>query len=329
MVVTKTTSAGIFDSRLYVDMNMQAARYVGEDTQINWVPAKQTSKLNAYQYKKPIFGASIGVTGAHHIGLAEDRMETPKNHNVYDLEAVQADIMYDMNDMTMDAEFLAQAKSQELWTWADQVKQSYFKGVFEKGFNAGGKGQGFRLNNGFIEQATLVENLDGVNSQLTAAGDVYLALDKIVNSIPFRLRDGKRVIIGCDDLFQRMARKALFRGATNQMSEFDMFFKELAETNPQGTDPKVGKPLIVSDKLFLNQLAGTVFTETDTLGTHSRLFAAVADPEVIEAVYSFYGMMGEKVEPTIRGVSQKWVGRLGGCVHQIEGVCYSEQITWA
>src|SRR5690606_17193805 len=119
----------------------------------------------------------------------------------------------------------------------------------------------------------------------------------------FRYRDGMQVMFGCDDLFKSKARTVLFRGATNQLSEFDLFFKELAEENPQGTANEVRKPLIVSDKLFLNLVPGATKIETDTLGTHSRLFAAVIDPEIIEAAYSFNGMVGEKEEPTIRGVS--------------------------
>jgi len=151
----------------------------------------------------------------------------------------------------------------------------------------------------------------------------------MVSSIPFRFRDGRQVIIGCDDLFRRMARKALFRGATNQISEFDLFFKELAEANPTGTANEVSKPLIVSDKLFLNLVAGTTKTEVDTVGTHSRLFSAVIDPDIIEAAYSFLGMVGEDRVNTIRGVKQKWLMRMAGCVHQPTAVCYSERITWA
>lgn len=329
MTITTTSNAGVFDARLYVDLNTRVAGYLMEDPQINWVPVHQTPKLNAYQYKKPIYGASIGVKGAHHIGVSQSMMTTPKSHKVYDLEAVEANLFYDINDMTMNVEYLAQEKAQELATWVDQCKQAYFKGVFLDGFAATGAGQGIRMNTGFIEQATLVEDLDGTNSALLAAGDVYKALDKMLGSIPFRIRDGRKVIFGCDDLFRRKARTALFRGATNQISEFDLFFKELAEANPQGTENIVGKPLIVSDKLFLNLVPGTTKTETDTVGTHSRLFAAVIDPEIIEAVYSFNGMVGEDRKNTIRGVEQKWMMRLAGCIHQAEGVVYSEQITWA
>jgi hypothetical protein len=327
--MSTTSNVGAFDIRLYQALNKIAAAYQREDPQINWLPAHQTEKLDAYEYKKPIYDESIGVHGTHKIGLSKRQMETPKKYRVYDLEGVEADIYYDMNDMTMEAEYLAQQKAQELAVWANQVKQSYFKGVFTDGFTAAGAGVGQRLNNGIIEQATLVENLNGTDSLLDAAGDVYKALDKIVGSIPFRFRDGRRVIVGCDDLFRRKARTTLFRGATNQMSEFDLFFKELAEVTPPGIDPMVAKPLIVSDKLFLNYVAGTTKTEADTNGTHSRLFAAVVDPEIIEGCFSFYGMVGEEAKPTVRGVMQKWFARLCGCVHQAEAVVYSEQITWA
>lgn len=329
MTITRTTNAGTFDARLYTDLNNMAAQYLMEDTDITWVPHKDTTKLLAPKYKKPILSASQGVVGGHTIGRANRTMYTPRNHTTYDLEDVEAWIDYDANDMALNAEYLAQEKAQELKTWVDQVKQSYFKGVFERGFDEDGKGLGFRLNDGIIEQATLVEDLNGGDSKLDAAGDVYLALDKIVNSIPFRIRQGRRVMVGCDDLFYRMAHKALFRGSTNQLSEFDLFFKELSERGPSGVDPRVQPPLLVSDKLFLNLVAGTTKTEVDTVGTHSRLFAAVLDPEVFEGVSSFYGMMGEDVIPSIRGVSQHWVARLAGAVHQTAGVTFSERITWA
>ena len=327
-MVTSTDFVGVFDDRLYTDLNGRVAKYLMEDPQLNWVPVHQTTKLNTYSYKKPIYGASIGVRGVHHVGEAEQMMETPKRYNVYDLEGVEGNIFYDMNDMTMQAEYLAQEKSQELAAWLNVCKQSYFKGVFAEGYSPAGDGLGARMNTGFVEQASLVENLNDSDSLLNAAGDVYKALDNTVGAIPYRMRDGRRVVVGCDDLFRRKARTALFRGSTNQLSEFDLFFKELGEANPTGTDPMVAKPLIVSDKLFLNTVAGATKTEVDTLGTHSRLFAAVVDPDVIEAVYSFNGLVGEDKVNTIRGVKQKWMQRLSGCVHQAEGVVYSERITW-
>jgi hypothetical protein len=251
---------------------------------------------------------------------------------------VRGDIYYDVNDMQMEGVYLVQKKAQELATWQDQVKQAIFKGVrtavptaaapTPSMYDALGAGQGVVLNDGIIEQSTLVIDLDGANSALLAAGDVYKALSKIVNSIPFRYRDGRQVIIGCDDLFVSKARTALFRGATNQISELDLFLNEQA--GPMGQNGQMVAPkLIVSNKLFLNLVAGTVMTEADTTGTHSRLFAAVIDPEILEQAYSRVGMVGEDRFNTIQAVVQNWSARCSGCVHQPLAVVYSEQITWA
>jgi hypothetical protein len=218
---------------------------------------------------------------------------------------------------------------QELWTWEQQVKQALFKGVFTQGFTAAGAGVGVRLNNGIIEQATLVEDLDGTNSQLTAAGDVYKALSKMVNAIPFRYRDGKTVVLGCDDLFASKARIALFRGATNQISEMDLFIQEQSQDAFAQNGQKVAPKLIISDALFLNKVAGTTKTEVDTLGTHSRLFAAVIDPQIIEQAYSYLGLVGEETHGSFQAIDQQWAARISGCVHDALAVRYSERITWA
>lgn len=328
MTITTTSNVGIFDESMYRALNKSAAKYFQEDPQLNWMPQAIITPIDAPQYKKPLFGASIGVKGAHSLGLPNLNMQTPKNHKIYDLEYVEGDIYYDVNDMLAEGQYLIQRKGQELSTWENQVKQSVFKGVFTEGFDADGKGQGKRLNDGIIEQATLVEDLDGTNSALVAAGDVYKALSKIVGSIPFRFRDGRQVVIGCDDLFVRKARSSLFRGATNQISELDLFLNE--QSGPLGQNGQLVLPkLIVSDKLFLNKVPGITKTETDTLGTHSRLFATVIDPEIMEQAYSRVGLVGEDRHNTIQSVVQKWAARVAGCVHQPSAVVYSEQITWA
>jgi len=329
MAPTLTSNVGVFDATLYQALNQTASRYFAEDPQLNWIPQAIVTPLDAPQYKKPIFGASIGVLGANKLSVPTSVMETPKSHYVYNLEYMQGWIKYDVNDMLMDGNYLAQMKGQEIGEWQHQVKQAVFKGVFTAGFSSAGAGVGARLNDGIIEQSTLVEDLDGTNSQLTAAGDVYKALSKMVNSIPFRFRDGKTVVLGCDDLFASQARKALFRGATNQISELDLFLQELSQDAFAQNGQKVAPKLIISDDLFLNKVAGTTKTEADTLGTHSRLFAAIIDPAIIEQAYSRVGMVGEDRKNTLVQVEQNWAARVAGCVHQPLAVRYSERITWA
>jgi len=330
MAPTLTQNVMTFDVSLYQALNQRAAKYFREDPEINWIPQAIVTPLDAPEYKKPIFGNSIGVTGETKLGLNYQKMETPRSHYVYPLNYVRGNIFYDVNDMMMEGQYLVQRKSQELATWEDQVKQAIFKGV-RTGVNtatgtptmydANGAGQGAVLNTGIIEQSTLVENLNDTDSKLTTAGDIYKALSKMMYTIPARFRSGRKVVFGCDDLLAFNARKALFRGSTNQQSEFDLFFDEWS-------DQVAGKP-IVSNKLFLNLVAGTSKTEADTIGTHSRLFAAVIDADIIEQAYSRVGMVGEDRMNSIQSVLQNWAARCSGCVHQPLAVCFSERITWA
>jgi hypothetical protein len=337
---TLTSNVMTFDQSLYQALNAQAVKYIKEDPQLNWIKQAVITPIDAPEYKKPIFGNSVGVTGQTKLGLGNQQMTTPKSHYVYNLNYVRGDIYYDVNDMMTEGQYLVQRKAQELSTWEDQVKQAIFKGVrtgvptaaspIATMYDADGLGKGAVLNTGIIEQATLVEDLDGTNSQLIAAGDVYKALSKMLGSIPFRFRDGRRVVIGVDDLFVRNARRALYRGATNQISELDLFLSE--NSGPMGQQGNIVLPrLIVSDKLFLNQVVGTTKTEADTKGTHSRIFMTVEDPagEILEQAYSRFGMVGEDRYNSIQSVVQNWSARCSGCVHQPTAVVYSEQITWA
>lgn len=329
MAPTTTSNVGVFDISMYKALNKRVSGYFQEDAQLNWLPQSIQTPLHAPLYKKPIYGASSGVKGAHSLGEPDNRMITPQSTIDYNLEYVYSDIYYDVNDMLMEGQYLVQRKAQELATFENQVKQSVMKGVFSEGFSSAGVGQGKRLNTGIIEQATLVTDLNGGDSALDAAGDVYAALSKMVESIPFRFRDGKTVVIGCDDRFAFRARGTKFRGSTNQMSELDLFLQELSTDTFAQNGQKVAPKLIVSNQMFLNTVAGTSKTETDTLGTHSRLFATVVDPEVLEQAYSFVGMVGEDKVNTIQSVVQRWASRVSGCVHQPTAVVYSEQITFA
>jgi hypothetical protein len=197
------------------------------------------------------------------------------------------------------------------------------------GYTAAGVGTGPVLNYGIIEGCSIVIDFSSsADALLDAAGDVYRALTAMVEAIPFRYRDGRVVQLGCTSGFVTKGRRALFRGATNQISELDLFLQEFSGPNAP-TGFKVAPTIIASDALFLNGVAGTTFTEVDTLGTHDRLFACIPDPNLIEQVYSRVGMVGEETHPSIQSVTQKWAARLAGCVHDSNTAKFSERITWA
>lgn len=335
-MATITTFNGFFDKTFYQALAEKAVGYFLEDPQMNWIPQAVVTPKKATEYKKPKLGASIGIRGSHKLGKADRAMETPHGDTTYNLEYLTGDIYYDGEDLLLEGKYLLQRKAQEVATWKNQVKQAVFKGVFTDGFSAAGAGQGIRLNDGIIEQATLLQNLNGIlgvggDSLLDAAGDVRLALDNMLGTIPFRYRDGRKVLIGMDDLFVRQARKALFRGVNgDQESELDIWFREHSnEVYILPGQVAEAKP-VISDALFLNTVVGATKTELDVLGTNSRLFAAVVDPTggLMEQAYSYIGPHGEKLDPLVGGLTQRYTARMSGCVHDVEAVVYSERITW-
>ena len=334
--MTDVDFVGYFDESLYTSLDEKAKMYFLEDAQLEWIPTVSTTPLHADYYKKPNYGRSVGVTGTTKLGDPINKMSTPKGTRDFKLEYVDAILSYDLNDLKEESKYLPQRKSSELKAFEDCVKQAIFKGVYkgsasEGMFTAAGLGVGQLLTNGIIEQSTLVTNINGTDSLLNAAGDVLKALDAMLAAIPFRFRDGRKVTIGVDDLFARRARNLLFRGGdSSNPSEMDVWFKEHSDDVYllRGQESAAPKPM-VSDKLFLNQVAGTVMTEVDTKGTHSRIFAAVVDEDVLGQAYSFRGMVGEQARPLVGGIDQRYAAKVKGCVFETEAVCYSEQITWA
>ena len=178
MAPTTTSNVMTFDQSFYQALNKKAGAYFKEDLQLNWIRRVVVEPNDAPEYKKPKFGNSYGVTGEAKLGLSYQKMDTPKDTIIYPLNYVRGNIGYDVNEMIMEGIYLLQKKGQELGTWEDQVKQAIFKGVrtgaptaaspVPQMYDAEGKGLGAVLNTGIIEQATLVQDLDGTNSQLIA-----------------------------------------------------------------------------------------------------------------------------------------------------------------
>ena len=324
--MSTTSNIGVLSTDFNLAMSKALLVKMEEDPQINWL-GQANLPLQADKYEKVIYGHSLGVRGAERLGGSIKAMETPKSKRLYNLYWQYGDIYYDINDLTIEGTYLAQRKAAELAKIERSIKLAAFKGVFTEGFDSAGAGAGVRMNDGIIEQASIVLDLDGTNSALVAAGDVMKALDKMQASIPFELRDGKRLIVGFDDLFAQKARTALFRGSTNQQSELDLWLAENSGAmafNGQMVNPSP----IISNALFLNTVAGTTKTETDTLGTHSRIFMAAVNPDSIEIATSFLGYVGTELSPLSQGAAQRFGAKICGCVHDTDAVVYSEQITW-
>lgn len=314
-MVSTSTNVNVFDKTLYETLSNIAAKYHRESPMINVIPEARL-EFNVEQYKTPYYGESKNVHGGRPDVLS-DKMETAKNYKIFELKDVYATLYWDQYDMMMDGQYLPQTKNEQLSEWARNAGISLFKGVYANGYNSSGVGQGAKLINGILDDATSVIDLDGTDSTLTTAAQVYYALNKFITSIPFRYASGKVIHLGMSPHFYEMANSATYTN-TAGLTEWEEFMNK----HVNGPSPyKVSPEIIFSNDLFL--------ASTDTAGTHDRLFAFIADPTIIQRAYSRgFGMMGESINH-VGGVTQTWTTKLAGCVIDPNAVIYSEQIAWA
>ena len=317
MTITTTTGINAFDRKFYQDLASKAAKYHREMYKgvLEAIPMIQLN-FNIDSYKKPIFGASEGITGGKP-GVLSEAMQTAKSHKVHGLANVNAHLAWDDEDiMNLGPQFVEQ-KAEQLSEWARQGVISVMKGVYSEGYNSSIVGQGELIADGIQTNATSITNLDGTNSALVAAGDVYKALVKMVESIPFRYIDGiGSVNLLMNPYFYSMANSALFTNDSG-VTEWEQFLRFYKSSD---SPYKVGK-IFFSDDLAL--VGGT-----DTVGTHSRIMAWVEDPAIVERAYSRgFGIMGE-TKNYANGVDQMWTVKLAGCVNDANGVSFSDQITF-
>ena len=314
-MATLTSNVNAFDKRLYQAISERAAKYHREMPAVSIIPAKQL-QFNVNQYKKPIYGESVGVQGGEP-SLEKEMMLTPKSHKVYDLKNVNAYIYWDQDDLMEQNGYLQQQKDEQLSAWARIANISLWKGVYDKGYNSSGVGQGKKLINGFLDDASSVIDLDGTDSVLASSGDVYKALVKMITSIPYRYVQGKEIVLGMTPHFYDMANSTTFTN-TSGLTEWEQFYR----IHMDGVSPyQVSKNVIFSNDLFLQS--------TDTLNTNDRLVAFITDPNIVERAYSRgFGLMGE-AKNYVGGITQSWTVKLAGCVHDSNAFLFSEQIAWS
>lgn len=311
----------IFDKTLYQALANKALGYARENPILDLIP-KVVLPLDMDQYKKPIYGASEGVRGGRP-AVDGDLMLTAKSTLTFDLQDVYATLYWDKYDMMKEGKYLQQQKDEQLMEWARQANMSLFKGVYSQGYSApataatGSAGQGVKLIDGILDDAGAVVNLDGVDSTLTTAGDVYKALTKMVQSIPFRYVAGKEIILGMTPHFFDMANSSTFTNDSG-LTEWEQFIRlHNTPTSPY----KVSEKIIFSDDLFKYG--------TDITNTNDRLFAMIPSANVVERVYSRgFSMLGETTN-SIGGITQTWSVKEAGCVIDSNAVLFSEQIAWA
>jgi len=316
MAITTNTGLTSFDQQFYQSMAEVAATYFRESAKSAFLPVAFAKKLDSDEYKKPMMGNSTGVYGESEYGTKGRKMETPKSTKIHSLAVVRCNIYYGPNELKQEGSFVVQTKTDKLQAWMKAADLSIWNGVYFEGYNETGAGQGPLLADGILTNAGTVINLDGIDSTLAAAGDVYKALTKMIHSIPFRYRENFEIKLMCTSSFIEKANGPTFT-YDNGMTEFEKFYDKYVVKGVKGF--KVSD-IEASDDIFGNL--------GDALNTNDRLLAIVSNPAVVERAYSRgISQLGQD-QDVISGVEEAWATKLGGCVHDANAVLLSEQISW-
>lgn len=318
----------VLEDRQYRAISKKAARYFQERAKMVDLPLKTTDVPNAKQFRwirltDPRIAAEedpdiINVGPATGAQVAEewdedgDLGDIQHGYNDYSLGSVQM-ILKTVNsniNQFVGSNLLADKREALIAKFALDVDRGLIKGFYDR------TGQ-VLIASGYQAQATSVIDLNGSDSNLITKGDIWEAINKVIDAIPFAMREeGPPMTMLWSENIAKIVQgpKRIYQDKI----EWDFIKSELMGENAQEAR-KIGK-VRVTNKILVSG--------TDTLGTHDRIAIYVPDSRWIgKCVSRSFSLLGEK--QGMIDLKQLW-GWTGRCiVDNGDAAQFSEQIVWA
>lgn len=324
MVVTYNTA---FEQRQYMAISLKAAKYYLENAAMLGLPLKKTPVPHVKKFRwtrltKPYIAAeeTEGVTsGALATGGLEAE-EWPESAELADVQHGYQD--YNLGSIKMflkvknsnipqfvGGNLIADKKEALMEKFALDVDNGTIRGIYDRT----GK---VKIVSGYQDQATSVTNLNGVDSNLETKGDIWRALNKMIDTIPLGMRQASAPM-------ELVMSENIYKMASDPNRvylkdiEWDYIKKYL-----------MGEGSLKSRKINPDvKISNAMLDSGDTTGTHDRMALYVPNSRWIGKVVSrSFGKIGE-----VRGMNgitmqYGWTGR---CIidNALAGM-YSEQIVW-
>ena len=313
----------VLEDRQYREVSKRAAKYYLESAKMVDLPLKQTDIPNVKQYRwtrltEPRIAAEDEVANVATGGqIAEewdeegDLGDVQHGFNDYTLGSIQMTlkVMNSNINTFVGSNLLADKREALIKKFALDVDTGLIKGIYDRT----GK---VLIASGYQTQATSVANLNGTDSNLITKGDIWEAINKMIDTIPFAMREeGPPMIMLWSENIAKTVQgpKRIYQDKI----EWDFIKSELMGENAQEAR-KIGS-VRVTNKLLVSG--------TDTKGTHDRIALYVPDGRFIgKAVSRSFSLLGEK--QGLISLKQAW-GWTGRCIidNALAGM-FSEQIVW-
>ena len=321
-----TTYNVVFDESQYRANAKRVAKLYQAKAMGANIPLIKADPFDAYSYRYTYFTDPIAGSAGNEWSEHGMKGTVMTQYTDYDLYTNQLDMFYDLNDVNKQGASLIDQRKKVIYDkWILNVDYDDWHGPTAR---LGTPQRGVQLAEGLIGQLTSIENLDGTDSLLNVKGDIWYALNTMIDGIPFDMRkEGELMTLITDETFAKEA-SAPDRIYTDSVEI--SFIKKYLMGDEAVEGRKIGRWIVNNNILCLatDDTDGANADTVDTLGTHSRAMLYVPDERWNARIKSRgISLIGE--DSGIIGTQQIW-GTKGRAVwFNTDAAEFSEAITWA
>ncbi len=310
-------------------IKLKAAKYYLEKAALMPLPLIKTPELHVKKFRwtrltKPYIAAEDSLGGAPTAGslatgtiAAEEWPEAgpladiQHGYNDYDLGSVVMNIKVMNKNIPqfVGANLIADKREAKIEKFALDVDNGLIRGFYDRT----GK---VKVISGYQAQATSVTNLNGVDSNLTEKGDIWKALNKMIDTIPLGMRQSSppMELVMSENVYKRASHPDR---VYLQDIEWD-YIKKYLMGDSSLKSRKINPDVKISNAMLLS---------TDTIITNDRMALYVPNNRWIGRVVSRgFSKIGE-----VRGMHSViqqygWTGRC--IIDNALAATFTEQIVW-
>ncbi len=310
-------------------ISLKAAKFYLENAAMMALPLKKTpiphvKKFRWTRLTKPYIAAedtlgggptsgSLATGGLQAEEFPEDGPLADIQHGYTDYTLASINMMIKVKNSNVPqfvgANLIADKKEAIMEKFALDVDNGTIRGIYDRT----GKVQ---IVDGYQGQATSVTNLNGTDSNLETKGDIWKALNKMIDTIPLGMRQ-------VSPPMELVMSEHIYKMASDPNRvylkdiEWDYIKKYL-----------MGEGSLKSRKINPDvKISNAMLASGDTTGTHDRMALYVPNSKWIGKVVSrSFGRIGEKRGMVSTTIQYGWTGR---CIidNALAGM-FTEQIVW-
>lgn len=327
-----TTYNIAFEQEQYQAVANRAAKLYQNAAVLGQIPLIPTDVPDAYSFRYVYLGDPIASFSGIDWSAKGERGKVLHQYTDYDLYTEQMNLYFDLNEKNKFGESLiADKRGAIIDKWALNVDYRGFHGP-KAGYGASGAATGetagTQLAEGLIGQLTSIQNLDGTDSTLTVKGDIWYAINTMIDGIPFNLRrEGPPMRMITDEY---VAKEAFAPDRIYQDKVEGDHIREYLMGDKAPIGRKIGSWDVTNAILCeaSDDTDGDNADTADTLGTHSRIMLYVPDTRWVGRVVSRgFSLVGE--DTGILGTEQVWGWKGRHLWFNTDTAEFSEAIQWA